>query len=474
MKISHITSKPGVYIFRDKDGSIIYVGKAVRLKERVRSYFSDSSQHSIKTQKLVSSIASIDFILTENEEASLLKENELIKKYQPKYNILLRDDKTYPYIKITTNEDFPTIFFTRKFEYDGSDYFGPYPNVGEARKAAQYVIDKYKIRQCKQTPLKQKDKPCLNYQIGKCLGPCIGKISKKEYGDRIKLACDFLNGKQREIINKLQQEMNYFYEKLEFEKAGEKKELIKAAQALKRVSNIRKPQIEQEVLASLKNKLLLKNFPAKIEAFDISNISGEMAVGSMIVFEQGKPAKKYYRKFKIKTIKGANDTAMMKEMVFRRYKRLKEDDEKEPDLVLVDGGRGQLNTVVNQLNELGIFYPDVIGLAKRLELVFKFDKKEPIILNKYSEEKYLLQRVRDEAHRFAVTYHRNLRSKKISDSELLKIKGIGENKAHLLIKKFGSVEKIRNLSYDDVASASGISSDNAKSVVEYFKNQVRS
>jgi excinuclease ABC subunit C len=473
--ISKIPHNPGVYLFKNKQNIIIYVGKAIDLKKRVSSYFKNSKNLAIKTQKLVENIDVIDYILTDNEEEALIKENELIKKYQPKYNIVLRDDKSYPYIEITILEDCPKIFFTRKpcFIISGkakqSLFFGPYPNVYDAKKIINYVIKEYKLRECKYDLTKKRVKPCLNFQIGKCNAPCVGNISNQEYKKQIDKAIAFLKGKQKQIIKKLSQTMQEYSDNLEFEKAGEIRDILKGANQINKVAFIKKQINIENVLIELKQKLNLKNKPYRIEAFDISNISGKDAVGAMVVFVNGKPVKKFYKKFRIKGVTKIDDFAMIKEVVSRCYSKLKEKGEELPDLILIDGGKGQVSSAVMALKKLDINFPDIIGLAKKLELIYIYNKKEPVILNKYSDELQLLQRIRDEVHRFVITYHKKIRSKRTINSVLLNINGIKEKKALELIKYFGSVENIKKALNDELKQVKGISKNTAEDIVEFFK-----
>ncbi len=407
---SKIPSKPGIYIFKDKDNTPIYVGKAAKLKNRISSYFQSSVRHSSKTKKMISQIYDLEYIETSSEEEALLKENEYIKKYQPKYNILLRDDKTYPYIKVTMEEVYPRIFFTRKVKKDGSFYFGPYPNVGEAKKIISYLLEKYKLRDCKYNLEKPRDRACLNFQLKKCYAPCIRNISEADYLKIILDACKFLQGRQTEILKEIKDKMAISADALNFEEAAQLRDMLKAADMIKRISGIKDRDFDPAiVLTNLKEKLELKKIPLLIEAFDISNISGKHAVGSMVVFQNGLMSKRQYRKFRIKTYDQPNDVGMMQEVILRRYRRLKEEGGPLPDLILIDGGKGQLNGAFNVLKDLGLDDIDIIGLAKRLEMIYKINKEEPIILNKYSEELFLLQRIRDEAHRFAIAYHKKLR-----------------------------------------------------------------
>ena len=464
MDTSYIPDNSGIYIFKDSFGTIIYVGKAINLKNRVNSYFRDTEDHNVKTKKLITQIKSIDYIITQNEEEALIKENEFIKKFQPKYNILLRDDKTYPYIKINIQENFPRIILTRKLIHDGSVYFGPYPNVKEARNIVEHLINTFKLRQCGHNLEKPLKRPCINFQLKKCYAPCVGNITPEKYREFIKQSIDFLQGKQKDIVNDLKQKMLKYSDSLQFELAGQARDMLKAAESVKTIASIKKNIDINKILLSLKEKLGLKNIPDTIEAFDISNTSGENAVGSMVVFKKGVSAKSFYRRFKIKTIIGSNDMAMMKEVFLRRYKRVIKENKDLPDLIVIDGGLPQLSLIKEAVEELSLAKSDIIGLAKRFELIYKLGSSQPIILNKHTDEIQLLQRIRDEAHRFAITYHKKIRQEKFIRSELHDIPGIGEKKALSLLKHFGSLKAIKQASVEELKKVVGITKKNVERI----------
>lgn len=461
--------EPGVYIFKNEEGLVIYVGKASVLRSRLLSYFRGTQKHESKTRAMLSHAHHLEWILLGNEQEALIKENELIKKHQPHYNIMLRDDKSYPWVKVTIGDHFPRIYFTRILKQDGALYYGPYPKVNNAKMIIQHIIETCKIRDCKDKIKEGVESPaCLSLQIGKCDGPCLDLLTAKEYGQGVKRACAFLDGQQKEILRILKKEMNEASKEMNFEKAAEKRDMIAAANTLAKGHVIKRTVDFEKILLGLQKVLKLKTVPQHIECFDISNISGTYSVASMVVFRKGKPSKKDYRKFKIKTVEGIDDFSMMKEVVERRYQRLLKKGKSFPDLIMVDGGKGQLNAAAEILRELGVVQ-DLIGLAKRFELIFKVGVKDPVILSKYSEELQLLQRVRDESHRFAVTFHRQLRQGHTLKSELLEISGVGPVLVRRILARFGSVAGVKKVRSEDLEKVKGISEALAKVIVNFYK-----
>ncbi len=570
---------PGVYLMRDSADRILYVGKAKSLKKRVKSYFRKDLDP--KTRALMGQFHHLEYMVTDTEKEALILESNLIKKHMPRYNIRLKDDKRYPYIKVT-NETFPRVLITRRVLDDGSYYYGPFPEATALRRLVKFLKALFKVRDCKRM-----DGPCLNYQIDLCNAPCDNKISEEEYKKLVENVSRFFEGKYDEIMETLKAEMEEAAQNHEYEKAAVLRDQLNSVEdvlekqkmeftrsldqdvvasasddelACVVVFSVREGKIigkddflmsgaentsedriisaflkqyytgprhvpakiiipkyvedkklveewlsekrEDEVtievptegveyrlvrmvsknaeiilhhqkevkgaLLDLKKYLGIPRIPKRIEAFDISNISGKMAVGSMVVFEDGAPKNKYYRRYKIKT-EGPDDYAMMREMLERRYTRLVEDKGPAPDLVLVDGGKGQLNVATDVFKSLGVEDVPVIGLAKEFEHVFIPQTPSPLILPHNSEALLLLQRIRDEAHRFAVTYHKKLRSKEFEKSMLDEISGVGNKRKINLLKYFGDIKNIEKASVNDIAEVKGISRKLAVKIHNHFE-----
>lgn len=597
-KLKNLPSLPGIYQFLNKNGKVIYVGKAKVLKNRVRSYFQENIT-SAKTKALVEKIDDLQIVTTDSELEALILENNLIKELKPRYNVNLKDDKSFPFIKVT-NELFPRIYPTRNVINDGSKYFGPYTDV-RSMKASLGMINKiFKIRSCKldlteENIKAKKFKVCLDYHIKKCDGPCENLISSSAYNEMVDEVIKLLKGKTEDLIRDLKLRMQTAVDNLEFEKAAELRDKIEQLSAISSkqkivsddfedrdiisiayegkdstcaVFNIRdgkligkkqlklsieegeeieeiyssaikyyyselteipkeivlevKPSDEEILVEWLKSRsekkvkiivpqrgdlkslikmckenailqlkeiqlqkmknlgnvsysvsalqrdLRLKTLPRKIECFDISNLQGTDTVASMVVFEDGKPKKSLYRKFIINSVTGPDDFSSMREVIERRYTRLKEENQLLPDLIMVDGGKGQLSSAVEILDELGFKEYNIIGLAKRLEEVFLPGKSEPEIIPKTSSGLKLLQQVRDEAHRFAITFHRQRRSKRIIKSELTDIKGIGKETAKLLLDKLGSFEAIKTAPEKTLEEVIG--KKKTQIILNYFQN----
>jgi len=597
-KLRDLPSKPGIYQYKDKNGTIIYVGKAKNLKNRVKSYFS-TKKHNAKTTALVEKIYDLELIITDNEIEALVLENNLIKNLKPRYNINLKDDKSFPYIKIT-NEPFPQIYYTREIVRDGSKYFGPFTEVKSMKNTLDLLKKIFKIRSCKyfidQKVIEQKKvKLCLDFHIKRCNGPCEGLQSEVDYNKSVKQIIQILKGKTEEIIAELSDEMYNLSKNLKFEDAAEirdrieqlrvysNKQKVVTADNIDRdiiaiasedkdaactILNIRNgkligkrqfhlvikmednlsrilsaairfyyneyvdipneiiceslpeddefllgwltakeekavkfviPQRESDkksllkmstqnailflkeiqlqkmkkegniphVLQSLKRDLRLKKIPKRIECFDISNLQGTDSVASMVVFVDGKPKKSDYRKFIIKTVEGPNDFASMEEVIFRRYSKLIEENTDFPELIMVDGGKGQLSSAVSILTKIGKKDQEIIGLAKQLEEVFLPEESDSIIIPRTSSSIRLLQHIRDEAHRFAITFHRERRSKRTITTELSKIKGIGGKIAEKLLIKFGSVKNIKAQTLENLTEIIGKAK--AQIIFDYFK-----
>ncbi|MFZ5945738.1 MAG: excinuclease ABC subunit UvrC [Bacillota bacterium] len=600
-KVKSLPNKPGVYLMKNNLEEIIYVGKAVSLKNRVKSYFQAKHHDSAKTRALVKNIADIDYILTDTELEALMLECNLIKEHRPKYNINLKDDKTYPYLKIT-QEDYPQILVTRKVERDGAKYYGPYTSATNLRETLEMLKRLFPFRSCKQAVFSNQ-RPCLNAHINKCLAPCIGRISKGDYNQIIKQVVLFLEGKQEVLITQLEKQMAIFAENLDFERAaqlrdqiqgvkqviekqkivlgdgdydvlamargfdeacvqvffirggkligrenfflrgtddiersevlegfikqyymqqdfvpkeilvetqlseakvleqwlsekqgrrvyikvpqkGERKELIElvgknALEAIEKVEleKQQKKAMTEGAVIELQQELRLAKPPLRIECFDISNIQGTETVASMVVFEGGRPKKDQYRRFKIKTVEGPNDFASMHEVITRRFKRANEElastNGKDkfstlPDLIIIDGGKGQLSAAREAMGAQGFSHIPTFGLAKKEEWLFVENNPEPIILPRSSKALYLLQRIRDEAHRFAITYHRSLRGKKNLASILDDIPGVGEKRRNSLLKHFGSFKGIQEASVEELLKADGMNTKVAEAIYDYL------
>lgn len=596
-KLKNLTTKPGVYIMRDKDGVIIYVGKAKNLKNRVSQYFRNSPKPS-KVQAMVDSIDDFDYFITMSEMDALALESNLVKKEQPFYNILLKDGKQFPYIKINLKEPYPKFEIVRKVKKDGAKYFGPYFGGIDAREILKTINSAFKIRTCnnKITETSIAKRECLNYSLGLCSAPCTKRCSKEEYLIEINKAINFLNGNDEEIEAILTQKMINASQNENFENAIIMRERLKMVEKLKQriVANLPKDVskdvfayvtdglsgvitnmvvrggkilgiisypcsdaeleegetlfnfisqyyqnliIPHEIIVSheiknneilceyfgkkinfisnphginknlldmakenareylekhieksklkynntlgavkaLKDKLNLRELPMRMECYDISNISGTNKVCSMVVFKNGEPSKKDYRKFKIKTVKGSNDFASLEEALTRRLKRYKdangESFKEKPNLIIIDGGKGQLSSSYEILQKAGLENEiQMISLAKRIEEVFKPNSSTPTLLKPGSAELKLLQRIRDEAHRFAITYHRNIRTRKQTISSLDNIPGVGPKKRDALLKAFGSSEEVAKASVDLLESVTGINTALATTIYKYFKD----
>ncbi|MDD5427968.1 MAG: excinuclease ABC subunit UvrC [Candidatus Omnitrophica bacterium] len=405
-KVKALPALPGVYIMKGAEGRVLYVGKAGNLKKRVSSYFYPNRRLNERIDQLVSSIADIEHMTTSTEAEALIYENSLIKQLAPRYNIALRDDKSYPMLKLTVNEKFPRLFITRRKVNDGSMYYGPYANAKLLKEAVVLLRQMFPLRTCGKMPKSL----CLNYHIKQCLGPCAGKVTDAEYADVVSELKLFLEGRKAELLKALTERMTKASRAEDFEKAAELRGRIEALSTIKEDSVSYKPLGEMEELGRI---LGITKPPEKIEAFDVSNIMGQEAVGSMVYFYKGRPRKSEYRRFKIATVPGIDDYAMMREIVSRRYSKLSEPGRVRPDLILIDGGKGHLAAALGELDKLGLADIPAIGIAKEFEHIYTKDKKDPIVLPKESKALHLLKRVRDEAHRFAIAYHRKLRSKKL-------------------------------------------------------------
>lgn len=594
-KLRLLPDNPGVYVMLDKDGVVIYVGKARVLKNRVRQYF-HSSVKSEKVAAMVEHIADFYYIITQTEIDALALENNLIKKYKPKYNILLKDDKTYPYIKIHTKEAFPRASITRKIKKKDGKYFGPFMGGVRCGEILDIVGSVYNVRTCTTVIGEKPKKPCLAYHLGRCLAPCAHSCSKEEYAARVKAAISFLDGNYEETEELLREKMLRFAEQEEFELAMEYREKLNMLSKLKlkRITSLNRAinadiialktnylyssvnvlvtrsgimqgssnfaledgsfseadaltafitqfytnhELPDEIITQdfcekelleryflehfnkkveitltkigLKRQLLdmaeknaaeylsksidkikhkndmtknacqrlkdilgLKKYPKRMECYDISNISGVDKVGSMVVFIDGEADKNSYRRFKIKTVEGANDYASHQEMMRRRLLKLGTDEEArfpKPDLIIIDGGKGQLSAVKEVFDEMGVTDIELISLAEKEEEVFTLFSEESIRIDHRDHALKMLQRIRDEAHRFAITYFRSLHSKRNLASVLQEIDGIGKKKRMALLEKFGTIDKIMSASVEELCEVEGIGIELAKKIYTYFK-----
>lgn len=462
---------------KDKNSNVLYIGKAASLKKRVSSYFRKDRSPSPRTQLMVEKVRDISFIVTGSEAEALITESAFIKEYKPRYNVALKDDKSYPYLKLTTNEDFPRLVLTRRKksdEADGAIYYGPYTDVKLLRKAIGIMKRIFPLRSCR----RMLKKACLDYRIGQCYAPCIGAVDKEMYADIVRELKLFLDGKRDRLIDELSKKMKVASVKKNYEKAAIFRDRIIALSVVpKTIRKVLYPNVlhvEKKIrpydeIMALKYILGLKRVPRKIEAFDISNISGKEAVGSMITFIDGGPSKNDYRKFKIRTVAKIDDYKMMQEIIRRRYERVKLERLPCPDLIIIDGGKGQLNAASSILEELGFERIPVIGIAKRFEHIYLKGRKEPIIFSQNSSILHLIQQLRDEAHRFAISYHHLLRSKKLKRSILDDIEGIGEKRKKLLLTRFGSVENIKKADAKELCSLKGIDIRTARKIKEFLQ-----
>ena len=592
---------PGVYLMKASDGTVIYVGKAIRLRSRVRSYFREKSAHAL-TSQMMRYVTEIDYIVTETEVEALILENNLIKAHQPRYNVKLKDDKRYPYLCVTVNEPFPRIHITRKAENDGARYFGPFVHVRSTRQVLKQLTKLFPIRTCTLplTETENRYRVCLDYHIGRCPGPCADKIDVPEYNKIVQKVCQFLSGNTDAVVKELTEQMQAAAEALDFETAAKYRDTLKDVQQaittqnmdsvsaadedvigiaartdiacvqllrvrdgkllerehyylndadpeslvtglsafisqyyqnavfvpktvvlpmpiasmelieewlsekrgnrvglhVPRAGRLRKLQTlasknaeilltqrEQNVvyssgvepaLVELQELLGLKHPLRRIEAYDISNLGDRFAVGSMVVLEDGKPASGEYRRFKIRSVEGQNDFAMMQEVITRRFRRALADDEKFnklPDLMLIDGGKGQLSAAQAAMKTFASSHlPDIpmIALAKRIEEIFVPGKPDSIVLREDNPTLHMIQRLRDEAHRFAVTYHRRLRQKSLSESVLDEIPNLGPKRKQALLRHFGSIEAIREASLDGLLSVKGIPRSVAENIRKHL------
>ncbi len=484
-KIVKLPDFPGVYLFKDKEQNIIYIGKAASVRKRLRGHFAKdgSSRHGM----LISNVADLDYILTSDESTALLLEAALIKRYNPRYNVLLKDDKSYPRLKLTINEDYPRLLITRKIKPDKALYFGPFTNAKLLREAFKFMRRVFPLRTCQKIPAQANRRACLDYHIGQCIGPCIHDNRKKEYYAIVAELRLFLDGRQNELIGLLRSQMKKAAEGKNYESAARIRNRIQALSTVSGTDNrddlscapsdkvssdslSRMPAIIPLQVEELGSLLKLVHPLRIIEAFDVSNISGKEAVGSMVCFTDGKPRKSRYMHFKIKTVHIIDDYSMMREIVSRRYKRLLAERGPLPDLIIIDGGKGHLAASKAELRSLRIMNVPTIGIAKNPDKIYVHEKKDPILLGKFTQALLFCARVRDEAHRFAISYHRLLRRKGLSASALDEIKGIGPIRKAELIKYFGSLDEIKTAGIAELKKVNFVDEKEAKAVYDHFRS----
>lgn len=478
-KLQLLPNSPGVYIMKDAEGTIIYVGKAIILKNRVSQYFQHSRSHSPKVRAMVEHVADFEIIMTGSEVEALILECKLIKKHRPKYNISLKDDKMYPYLKVTVQERFPRVFITRKLIKDGGRYFGPYTDVGALKDALKLLKRMFPLRTCRTLP---QGKACLEYHIKRCLAPCLGLISQEEYRSMIRRVCLFLDGKTKQVENELKGQMEEAAENLEFELAARLRDQLQHVQKLAEMQRVVSKPREDELtimekvyeqtagaVEELGQYLHLRVPPFRMECFDISHMQGSETVASMVVFEGGVAKKSDYRRFKIRSAEGKpDDFKSMREVTTRRYAK---EDADLPDLIVIDGGKGQLSSALEIIRGAGHLMVPVVGLAKREEEIFCEGQSEPVVLPRDSQALFLIQRIRDEAHRFAITYHRKLRGKRNLVSVLDHIEGIGPKRRQVLYEHFGDIEAIKKASVEELRSVDGMNIVAAEAVYNFFQAQ---
>jgi excinuclease ABC subunit C len=486
-KIADLPHKPGVYLMKDRFGTVIYVGKARDLRKRVSTYFHPSRRMSwdLKLNALIEAVHDLDTYSVRSEPEALLLEGKLIKEYQPRYNISFRDDKRFLLVKVNLNDPIPRFVLTRLRQEDGARYFGPFVHSASARHTLTLARRKFNLRGCRPfTPGPEDYKHCLYGHLKYCTAPCIGNIALEDYRRQVVAACEFLDGQTGEMERELEDQMKKAAAMEDFEKAAQFRDALgdlrRTTQKTKKFS--RTPYTlpialdSQRDLAELARALNLPAAPARIEGFDISNISGTFAVASMVSFRDGKPDRSNYRRFRMKTVTGQDDFACMAETVRRRYTRLvSEAPGALPDLIVIDGGKGQLNSAVAELVLLGLPQIPVIGLAKEFEEIHRPGQAEPLRLGQDSGALKLLQRVRDESHRFANTYNAQLRLKKISESILDEFPGIGQQRKTALLKKFGSVQRLRLAALEDIAAVPGFGGKAAQELKKFLeaRNQIK-
>lgn len=488
-KVSQLPHKPGIYLMKDRFGTVIYVGKARDLRKRVSQYFQPSRRQGwdLKFNALVDAIHDFDTHTVKTDAEAVLLEGKLIKEFRPRYNVSFRDDKRFLLLKVNLNDPIPRFTLTRLEQPDGARYFGPFASSGAVRRTVALVRHKFNLRGCRPLYPGEADyKHCLYANLRYCTAPCIGNVTREQYRMQVEAACDFLEGQCEEMTREIEQAMIAAAGRQDFEKAAELRDLL--ADLRKTTKPTRKfirvpytlpvaidPRRDLDELAQILN---LPAPPVRIEGFDISNISGTFAVASMVSFKNGRPDRSNYRRFRMKSVVGQDDFACMAETVRRRYARLLREGRIDaddpstpanmPGLILIDGGKGQLNAACAELDQLGLGHLPIVGLAKEFEEIYRRGEKEPLRLSHDCGALKLLQRVRDESHRFANTYNAQLRLRKISESMLDEFPGIGEQRKTALLKQFGSVQRLRLATVEELAEVPGFSKRSAEELKEFL------
>ena len=463
-RLKTVPNRPGCYLMRDARGVIIYVGKAKNLRHRVLGYFRPGARHAPKVRSMVNTVADLEFMTVKNEAEALLTEASLIKRYKPHFNILMRDDKRYLALRADPSLDFPVFTTCRIVREDGAMYFGPFPSAPVVRVAKDFVEKHYGLRGCRCiSPDEDAKRHCMADKIRYCTAPCLGRITPEEYRRRFDEACAFLNGDRPQVIGDLVAEMEAAATECDFEKAARLRDTIGALREMTKRHFVRKsPEMRKEDalkgIAELADALKLKTPPRVIECVDISNLFGTHSVASLVVSIDGIPDRRYYRHFRIETVEGADDPRSMAEIVRRRYGPESSLTSKSPraDLFICDGGITQLRAARAAFREIGVTDIPTIGLAERMEIIVTDDERGEIVLPRDSQGLFVAMRLRDEAHRFAITHHRSLRDRTIRESVLDEISGIGPAKKVALLKRFRSTRGIGKASVEDIASVAGV------------------
>ena len=479
-KLGTLPHKPGVYLHKDRFGTVIYVGKARDLRKRVNQYFHPSRQRGwdLKFNALIEAIQDFDFHVVRSEPEALLLESKLIKEFKPRYNVSFRDDKRFLMLKVNLQDPIPNFIFTRFKKEDGARYFGPFVNSAALRNTVALARKQFNLRGCRVfTPGEADYKHCLYAHLQYCTAPCVGNVSRENYLAQVQAACEFLEGQCREMKQTLEVEMKKAAAALDFEKAADYRNLIQDVEhTWKRTEKFERlpyklpialrPEADLVALAAV---LGLATPPERIEGFDISNISGTFAVASLVSFKNGRPDRSNYRRFKIKTVTGQDDFASIAEVVGRRYSRLQREGKPMPDLILIDGGKGQLGMALAELKKLNLKKIPVLGLAKEFEEIYLPEQSEPLRLGLDHPAVKLLQRLRDECHRVANSYNAQLRIKKISESILDEFPGIGDRRKQALLKKFGSIQRLRLATLEQLAEVSGFGGKAAEELKRFLE-----